>query len=374
MIKQCLLAGALAACVIAAGCGGGNGANSDPPASGTSVSVNGPFTDTENTLSTDVMGQLELATAGTPLQGVLVCADDVANHNVLDILNSLVTGLENPNTLASTTPAQVQALLGEIVTNLGGLLNALAGKSGCGPTTTAPVTNPLGGTPLSPLGAALLPVLQQLQTALQASASSPNTTTIQDVAQLLDQLNSTLKYALSLLPSNVTSQPILGGVLMLLGDAVSNLDKSVDALAANDNTGFQNGVQGLLNDLLDDLLTQVVPLSYLENAAGKPGALTTTIKGAVSTLSSVIAVALGRGLSALQSALSNNPVNSLLGTVDQLLTKILNPLVAGVNSVTGGTLEAVLAAVGSTLQALLGGSGKNCAFANIPLLSILCGI
>jgi hypothetical protein len=379
MLRQWLLGGTLAACVIAAGCSGSDNSSgsSDPAGSsagGTSVTVNGPFTDTENTLTTDVMGLLEQATAGTPLQGALVCTDDALNHNVLDMLNSLVAGLGNPATLAKTTPAQVQSLLQELATNLGGLLNALAGKGGCGAATDTPVTNPLAGTPLSTLGAALLPVLQQIQADLQASASSGNVTTIQDLAALLTTLNNTLKAALATLPSTVTSQPVLGGVLALLGDTVNDLDITVTAFANNDTAGFQSGVQSLLTNLLDDLLTQVVPLTYLEDQAGKPGALTTTIKSAVSTLSAAVAVALGQGMSALESALSNNPLNPVLGEVNTLLTKLLNPIVAALNGLTNNDLDAVLATLGSALQALLGGSGKSCAFANIPLLSILCGV
>lgn len=378
MIRQWLLAGALAACVIAAGCGGSdNSSNSSDPSSsagGTSVAVNGPFTDTENTLSTDVMQLLEEATAGTALQGALVCTDDAVNHNVLDILNSLVTGLENPSTLAKTTPAQVQSLLQELATNLGGLLNALAGKGGCGAVTSTPVTNPLAGTPLSTLGAALLPVLQQIQEDLQASASSGNITTIQDLAALVDALNGALKSALATLPSTVTSQPVLGGVLALLGDSVADLDTTVDAFAANNTSGFQNGVQSLLTDLLDDLLTQVVPLTYLEDKAGKPGALTTTIKGAVSSLAAAVAVALSEGEAALQNVLNSKALAPVLSVVNTLLPKLLNPIIAALDGLSGGTLDAVLGALNSALSALLGGSGKSCAFADIPLLSVLCGV
>lgn len=401
MIKQWLLAGTLAASVIAAGCGGGSGGSDGSGSSGgsgstggttsggpsgTAVTVSGPLSTVQSTLNTDVLSPLQQAAAGTPLQGVLVCTGDLVNQNTLDVLNSILNGLQNPTTLSTTTPAQLQSLLQEMTNNVGGLLTSLAGSGGCGDSSTGgslPGTNPLAGTPLAPLGAALLPVLQQIQTALASGAgSSGGSSGLAQLAALVDQLNAAFQSGMAQLPSTVTSQPVLGGALTTLASTINNLDALMDAFAANNSSGFQSATQNLLSNLLDGLLTQIVPVSYLEGKAGQSGVISGPIETAVATFSAAVAGALTQGETQLQTALSSSAFAPVMSLVNQLLSAIIGPItkaLAGVGSggssggVTGTPLDPVLTELTSVLSSILG-AGGSCVFASIPLLGDLCSL
>ena len=388
MIKQVMLSGTLAVCLIAAGCGGGSSSSGSSSGgnTGTATSVSGPLTTVQNTLSGSVLVPLENATAGTPLQGVLICTDDVVNHNTLDILNAVLNGLQNPSTATTVTPAQVQALLNEIANNLGSLLTALSGTGGCGTASgggTAsgiPTTNPLAGTPLAPLGAALLPVLQQIQGATASGSSSGNG--LAQLALLVDQLNTALQTGLAQIPASAKTQPVLGGVLTTLGTTVANLAAMMDAVGANNSAAFQTATQTMLDNLLVNVLTQVVPTSYIETQAGQSGTITGPIKQAAATFSTTVATALGQGEAQLLAALNSSQlapvVNPVLNTLLPAILGPINQALAGAGSggssgggPTGTPLDAILAPLTSVLSSILGSSSSTCIFAGTPL-SALC--
>ena len=411
IIKKFLLSGAIAACVIAAGCGGSSGSSdssssssggtsssssggssggsSSGGATGNTVSVAGPLDTVQTTLSGSVLSPLEQATTGTPLKGVLVCTDDVVNQNTLDVVDTILNALQNPASAASAPP-QIQALLLEMANNLGGLLNSLAGKGGCGSASgsssssgggsTVPGTNPLAGTPLAPLGDALLPILQKIQQQLGAGSSSGNG--LADLASLVDQLNTAFQTGLAQVPASAFSQPIVGGVLTTLKVTVSNLAAVVDALATSNGAAFQSATQALLDNLLVNLLTQVVPTSFIETKAGKPGTITGPIDTAAATFSAAVANALTQGEQQLLAALSSSQLAPVVNPVlNTLLPAILGPITqalagAGGSSssgggVTGTPLDALLGPLTTVLTGILGGTGTTCVFANTPL-SALC--
>ena len=395
MIKKILLSGAMAACIVTAGCGGGSsgsdgssgngssGASGSGP-SGTSVSVSGPLDTVQSTLSGSVLTPLEQATSGTPLQGVLVCTNDLVNENTLDVLDTVLNALQNPGS-ASGVPAQIQSLLLEMTNNFGGLLTSLAGSGGCGTSSsgTLPTSNPLAGTALAPLGAALLPVLQQIQQQLSTGGSSSGGNSFADLATLVDELNTALQSGLAQVPASAFSQPVVGGVLTTLKTTVSNLDALMAALSSGSTSGFQSATQSLLDNLLVNLLTQVVPTSFIETQAGKPGTLTGPIDSAAATFSAAVAAALTQGEAAITAALASSQLAPVLSPVNQLLSAILGPItqaLAGVGSgsssgggVTGTPLDALLGPLTTVLGTILGGSGSTCVFANTPL-SALCKI
>ena len=407
IIRKFLLSGAIAACIVAAGCGGSSGSSgsssgsssgtssssgssSSGGATGTTVSVAGPLDTVQTTLSGSVLSPLEQATTGTPLKGVLVCTDDVVNQNTLDVVDTILNALQNPASAASAPP-QIQALLLEMANNLGGLLNSLAGKGGCGGAAgssssssggggTVPGTNPLAGTPLAPLGDALLPVLQKIQQQLGAGSSSGNG--LADLASLVDQLNTAFQTGLAQVPASAFSQPIVGGVLTTLKVTVSNLAAVVDALATSNGTAFQSATQTLLDNLLVNVLTQVVPTSFIETKAGKPGTITGPIDTAAATFSAAVANALTQGEQQLLAALSSSQLAPVVNPVlNTLLPAILGPITqalagAGGSSssgggVTGTPLDALLGPLTTVLTGILGGTGTTCVFANTPL-SALC--
>jgi len=384
-MKQLMLSGALAASMFTAACGGGG--SSDPSSSSSGgASVSGPLDTVQTTLSSSVLSPLENATAGTPLQGVLVCTDAIVNHNTLDILDAVLNGLQNPSTAATVTPAQVQALVGTLVNNLGSLLTSLASGGGCGSAASGgggsgvPTTNPLAGTPLAPLGDALLPILKQLQGQTGSSGNG-----LAQLATLVDELNAALQTGLAQIPASAKSQPIVGGVLTTLGTTVANLASMMDAVGANNSSAFQSATQTMLNNLLVNLLTQVVPSSFIETQAGKQGTITGPIKQAAATFSTAVAAALGQGEAQLMAALNSSQLAPVVNPVlNTLLPAILGPItkaLAGLGSSssggstgpTGTPLDALLAPLTSVLGSILGTSSSTCVFANTPL-SVLCNI
>jgi hypothetical protein len=409
MIKNILTAGAVAACLFAAGCGGGSGSDgsgSNPTSntsnpSGTVFTVDGPLQSVQTTLSSSLFTPLETATQGTALQGLLVCTDDVVNHNTLDVLNAVLNAAQNPSA-ASTLPTQLQPLLIEITNNLGGLINALGGSAGCGTASTGmPTTNPLAGTPLASLGAELLPVLQQIQQqgALSGSSSSGSGSSsgtsasgLTDLATLVAELNTALQNGLAGVPASAYSQPVVGGVLTTLQSTVANLSAVVNAVAANNTPAFQSATQTLIDQLLVNVLTQVVPTSYIETQAGQSGSLTGPIDSAAATFAATVAAALTQGETQLQAAIDNSQLAPVLDpVVNQLLPAILGPITQALASPGGSSsssssgsgsssssdgsasLTTLLTQLTTALTGILGGSGTSCVFASTPLAA-LCSL
>ncbi|MDI3260027.1 MAG: hypothetical protein QJR02_10065 [Sinobacteraceae bacterium] len=390
MLKKFGLSLAAAAAVFLAACGGGSGDSSGGSNGGSQPqTVSGPLDTVQTTVSSAVLGPLESATANTPLVGVLVCTDAAVNGNLLDLVDALLNGLQNPSSLSSTTPAEVQAQLLQFAQNLGRLLTALSGQNACASGTSGgsgiPTTNPLAGTPLAPLGDALLPVLQQIQSQLGGGGGSGQTG-FAELAALVTALNSALQTAVAQLPSSATSAPVISGVLVTLKDTLADVSGLLGAIAVDNKTAFTNTMQKTLYDVLVDVATQIVPATYLENQAGKPGTITGPVKQAASQLSAQLAEALSIGTSPLVDVLNSSQLAPVLGPIEnQLLPAIVGPIIQALNGIGGGSgtitgtpLDGALAALTQVLGSLLGGGsgggGGTCVFANIPVLSTLCAV
>lgn len=362
-------------------CGGGGGGDSGSGTSTTasSKSVAGPLDTVQTTLSSSVLGPLESATAKTPLAGVLKCADGLVVSNVLDIADVVLNGLQNPSTLASTAPAEVQTQLNQVAQNLVGLINALASKSGCGTAATGS-GNPLAGTALAPLGDQLLPVLQQII----AQTGSGNSNGFASLAALVKQLDTALQTALAQIPASAKTAPIVGGALTTLDAALNDTASLLTAVANNDSAGLKTSFQNLLNNLLVNVSTGIVPLTLIESSAGRTGVVSNTVKSAASTLSSTAASALSVSFSQLLSALNStqlapvvNPVvNGVLPALVDPLTKLLDGLGSSGGTTTGGltgtALDGLLTPILNLLGTLSGAGTSSCIFASIPVVAGLC--
>jgi hypothetical protein len=385
MIKKLGIAALAAATIVLAACGGGGGSDSpSSTSSGSSTSttpqsVAGPLDTVQSTLSSTVLAPLESATANTALSGVLTCANSLVVSNVLDIADAVLNGLQNPASLASTTPAQVQTQLNQLAQNLKGLLTALASQGSCQTATTG-TGNPLAGTPLAALGDQLLPVLQQIL----SQTSSGNTNGFASLAALVQQLDTALHTAIAQLPASATTAPIVGGTLTTLDAALSDTASLLTAVANNDSSGLKTAVQNLLDHLLVNVTTGIVPLTLIEAQAGKPGAISNTVKQAAATLSAAVATALSAGTTQLLAALNSsqlapvvNPVvNGVLPALIAPLTKLLDSLGSASGTTTGGptgtALDALLTPITTLLGSILGGSSGTCIFASLPIVSALC--
>jgi len=364
----------IAALLLATGCGGGSSApaTGSPAPGGTgstpqSAAVAGPLDTVQSAVTANVFVPLVTATEGTPLQSVLLCANGIATRNVLDVADAFANGLANPATLIVTTPAQAQAAVTALVGNLSGLLTSFDGTRTCfggstAPTTGVPATNPLAGTPLAPLGDALLPVLLSAsqQLAPLAGGGVPSLSAVQ-LSGLIAQLSNAFSDGIAALPPEALTAPLVGGSLVTVDDALARLA----ALANLASTGgspeaLATSLQSLAQSVLGNLLTQVLPVGNLQDLAG--GGASTDL---VATLQAAVA--------ALTASLGTDPTtalpaNPLSGVGFASLTTLLDTLTAQLpGALTGSAgltaLEAALGQLQTLLNGLLGlggGGGSTC--------------
>jgi hypothetical protein len=373
-MRKATSAALLFATVIATGCGGNSGSagTSTAPGSTTttpqSTTIAGPLDTVQSAVTNSVIGPLVGATQGTPLADVLRCGNSVLTQNALDVADAFANGLANPSTLISTTPVQAQAALGALVSNLSGLLASLGSTTvlatpACtgfsGGTIGVPTTNPLAGTPLAALGAALLPALTSAQQQLAAGAGG--TTAVLGATQLasiLSMLNTAFNQGLSQLPSSVTSAPIVGGVLVSVQSALTQLTTIANAAASGASaTAIAADLQALAQSVLNNLLTTVLPVGTLQGAAG--GTATANL---VTTLQAAVAALTGSLSTNPTMALPVNPLgaagfSSLAGLVSQLQSSLPTALLG----TAGNTpLTSALGAIQTLLNSLLAtGTGNS---------------
>ena len=147
---------------------GGSGGTSQPSQNNSTVAdgVTGPFDEAQTPLSESVFGQLASSAAGTPLEGTLDCAGQAIVIDLVDVLDSIALALiqtaetQDPATAFEAAAGNIQFSLEELANDLPGALTALYGTD-CNSSGGGSGDNPLAGTPLEPLGAALAPVLSQ---------------------------------------------------------------------------------------------------------------------------------------------------------------------------------------------------------------------
>ncbi|WP_293393799.1 hypothetical protein [Nevskia sp.] len=401
MLKKTSCALAIAAVLVTA-CGGGGSSGTDSSTGGggstpggtttpAPAAVAGPLDTVQTAVTDTVIAPLVTATAGTPLQGVLLCGNSIVTRNLLDIGDAIANGLASPSTLVSTAPAAAQGALTALVGNLSGLLGSLSGSVTClgGSTgsTPVPTTNPLAGTPLAPIGDALLPVLTA---AMQQLAAGTNGTLPQigatQLATIVAQLATAYDSALTQLPPEALAAPVVGGTLVTVGNtldqlvALTNLaatGASVPTLAA----AFQTLAQNALNDVL----TLVLPVDSLqgEAGAGAPTDVLATLQAAIASLTGGLGTSPttplpanplgGTGFAALTGLVTQltsllptgltgsagtSPLATATGPLQTLLSSLLAPLTGG--GLPGGT-------TGGTTGGSTGGTTGGCLLAFLGL-------
>lgn len=411
-IKLILSAAALSSMTLLVACGGGGGASGsdsdtpDNPSIGGNA-VTGPLDPVQSQLSSSVIEPLANTVDGTPLKSVLVCADTIVNQNVLDIVDTVLAPLQsaaaNPGAI---NQAALTDAMNSLVVNLSTLLQGLAGTAAsCSADGSLSldqlqqVLTALNGTPLAPLSTQLGPVLQQIATQLSAGSGGGNggaDLQLSSAAALVAQLNSALQAALAQIPAQAYEAPVVGGTLSTISTALNDTQTLLNSALNYNAAGTRNALQTLLDHLLVNVTTQIVPLAAIEEQAGQPGVISSQIAQAANQLATLVAGTVGQVLSPAFDSLLNGALSPILDPIEnQVLPAILGPLTAalsgGANGGTGGALGGtVLAPVVNLVQQVLGtltgglgggtgtggtgtGSGSSCPFANYPLLSILCG-
>ena len=213
MLKKTLLAGAIGSLVFLSACGGSSRSDSTSP---TPQGGDGRVT------TQDVSGPLD--PVQDQLSGGVLCANQVVTYDVLDIADSVLAQLQEAASGggAQPDPAALAASLQSLVVDLTGLLGSLGGVGDNCLTSSLTLDqisaggNPLAGTPLEPLGAALAPVLAQIAGALDAADGSGEDLQLTTVSTLVSQLNTALHSGLSQIPAEARGAPVVGGILTTL--------------------------------------------------------------------------------------------------------------------------------------------------------------
>lgn len=420
MLKKILLASAVSGAFLLTACGGSSGGSdpatpepTPPPTTqnGDGViqvkDVAGPLDNVQNQLSTAVFGQLGSAVAGTPLEGVIQCADAVVTYSTLDIADSVLAQLQTSlvtggGTTMRPDPAVLADSLGSLAVNLTQLLQGL-GDAGGGCLANSLTlddinftTNPLAGTPLEPLGTQLGPVLTRIATVLDAYDGREDDLQLVQISTLVSQLNAAMQTALQQIPADAYEAPVVGGVLSTVSTALNDTNALLGAVFVYNAQGTRTGLETLLNNTLVNTLTNVLPVHMIEQQAGQPGVISGPIEAGVAALASNVALAIGTVSTPALEDLLDGVLAPVLDPIENdLLPTILDPLTALIGGGLGGqtpdlgnplagtplapVIDAISSVVGGLLSGIGGGGGEGepapeCPFANLPLLSALCGL
>lgn len=374
MMQKTLLALALAGSVLATGCGGGGGSSapSGPTAEPAARNdVAGPLDVVQVPISEQVLAPLSAAVAGTPLTTVVDCVDQAVVNDVIDVVDALALGLQagaaDPATALAAVAGDLQSEIGDLVADLQGLVLSLAGGgAGCN-SSTSPFagTNPLAGTPLADFGSTLLPVLAQLQQALDGNGTVPAAPlSLAQLETVLEMLTSSFDSAFAQLPAEVTGAPVVGPVLAVVQQTLVDLESVITSAASGtpDPAVITAGITTTLENLLTGMLTGVVPVQFLEGGSLPDGAISGDIAGAVASLTSVLTDGLGGGD---PTALVSDLTDAISGLLDPLtggalaggdlggglFEDLLGTLLGSLDGVTGGTLPG--GATGTPLDSVL---------------------
>ncbi len=412
MFKPLLVSAAAAGTLILAACGGGGGSSSTAPggsgSGGSDVTARamGPLDPVQSQISNSVFSPLAGAVAGTPLEGVVTCADELVTYEVLDIVDLLAAALQdaaNPQDL-SRLPLAPEALVGRVravAFDLTQLLLSLANQgTGCltagNSTLNNPAalgllsgaSNPLSGTPLAPLGSVLGPALGSF---LQATGGAQPADDLQltTVADLYAQLNNALQTALAQIPAPALEAPVVGGALLTVGDALQDLQTLLQGVTRYQTGATQVALNDLITHTVDNLLTRVVPVRLIEDQAGQPGAISGPIINGTTQLAARLTTVVAFALDPLNNQVLNGLLSPVLDPIENtVLPTLLGPIIDAldgglpIGSGSGGLPNTPLTPVVDLVQGVVGGllgggglgggGGGECAFAGIPLLGILC--
>ncbi|MGQ0528782.1 MAG: hypothetical protein ACT4PG_03005 [Panacagrimonas sp.] len=349
MFQKSWIALALASGVLLSACGGSSGGSSgggNTPTGPTARSdVSGPLDAVQEPVSSQIIAPLADAAAGTPLEGVIACVDQVVVGDTLDIIDVLAAQADAGATGFNSAATVVQAEVSNLVADLQGLVTALAGGTGCSATTIpAPGgfgTNPLAGTPLEDFGATLLSTLASVQA--QLTGAGGTTPSLSTLTGLVDQISAAYQQALAMVPAEATSAPVVGPALTLVGTALTDLDATVTAAASANPTATATAITTTVEHLISGLLIDVLPIGLLEDQAGGAD----VISGPITDVLDQISAALTGGFTAPGSNLGGNALTSL---VDSLLAPLTG-------AASGGDPTVILTGLLAQVTAALGGAG-----------------
>ncbi|MGB0956239.1 MAG: hypothetical protein ACPGZP_09605 [Panacagrimonas sp.] len=357
-----VLALATAVSMFLAACGGHGGKIEDSSdTTARSEAVAGPLDALQDPVSEQVLGQLAGAAAGTPLEGAVTQLDHVVVDDILEILDAYAVALADTvaaggdidSAVAAFTEAGAvtQDKLFDLVADLQSLFVALAGgevpEDGL-PVLGADGGNPLVGTPLEALGeAGLFDSFALLQAGLAGLGASGDDLDLTALSDLYHDFAQTFSTALSVTPPQAQDAPVLGPLLETLETAVTDLDTTLalvsDYTEMGDEGAIGSALEVTLNNLLNNLLIEVLPVGLYEDQIGSTD-LSDGIRAAVDGLVAPLAAGAGDGADQLTAVL-DGPLAPLLDPVENIvLPELLSPLQAVLAQFgpSGNVLEDVL--------------------------------
>jgi hypothetical protein len=370
-LNKGLLALTLSAGLVLTGCGGsgGGGGSSagagEEPVTSSYSEVDGPLDAVQQPLSEQLLAPIVAGTAGTPLEVPVSCVSSFVVTDVLDILDSVLVNLDpdtlqsDPAALFTGSAAGFQAAVTELAADLPIVLASLAGEScssdNSGGGESSDPLAALAGTPLAPLADALAPVLAM---ANGGGSGEPPTPSVL-LTMLSEAFSDGLQTILAQDPSGqISGAPVLGGLLTTLDTALSDLAATGVALESMDTDATSTALSVTLENLLNGLLIDVVPIGFIEEQAGQGTIISSQIKAGTAALAGL----LGGNFGSLPSGGFENPVEDLFGPLsDTFLAGLQSALTDGLAGGGGGSnavgFDALLEAL-APLQALLSAGGS----------------
>jgi hypothetical protein len=350
----------LAASLFLTGCGhsGGSGDYTGPSSRS---DVEGPLDPVQQQVLEDgIFDPLTDAVDGTAAETLIEQLQKIVNDDLLDILDAysaalVAAGSGGDGAIPAFTEAgaQTQEELHDLVVDLQGLLQALAGAEVTGDISTG---NPLAGTPLEAFGQGLNLLLSQLEANLSGSGNGEDID-LQTVADLVAELAATFNTSLDSVPASALDAPLVGPTLTLLGTALTDLHNTTESLADYEGAATATGVSTTLTHLLNGLFTQVIPIAEVDSGAADQ------IAELVQTFVQPLQDGLAAGLTPVLDLL-DGPLAPLLDPIENnVLTLILGPVsdaihgnLPGVPQVTGNAnLDSLL----SVLTGILNGPNEG---------------
>lgn len=383
MKKQLVTSLTLALVTALAGCSSGGTAETPAPASpavgASTAKVAGPLDAIQNPVSDQIMTPLAAAVSGTPLEGIVICANQVVVIDAIDIVDAAAVAIQatDPTALASAKTAEnLQNQLQNTVVGLQGMLVAMAGKAnGCTLNTAPTGSNPLAGTPLSPVGAALEPVLKQIFDAVAGSGGNPSPDlALVTIRNYYSQLNGAVQTAFAMVPSQVSSAPVLGDAILAVKNALNQANSVVSAVAANNPALAQVAIASAVNSILKSVLLNVVPIYAIEAQAGHVGLLSTPLANAIDTVTATFS---GTKLDTTQPTVLVTQITTTLAPVlqplqNEVVANIAGPLFDAINGATA-PIGSPLTPVTTLLSSFLVGSPTPLAYVTTTIEQIVAG-
>lgn len=339
--------------------GAGSTPTQEPARTSVSDGVVGPLDQVQTPVSDDVFGQIIAGAAGTPLEGSLDCVRQAVVIDTLDVLDSIALALSEAGTaqdpaVFEAAAANIQFSLGELANDLPGALGIVTGADCNSSGGGSAGGNPLAGTPLEPLGAALAPVLSQFP----SGGNTGQDADLYALAVLTNEFATAFQSGVNQLPAEVQNAPFIGGALLTLNTALTDINSTMYWFSRYNGAAAATELEGALNRALVNTLTQLVPLVILENQAGQPGVLSGPIATGVDQLTSALGSnLLSVALPQLTSTLDNDLAPILDPIENTLLPAILLAAYSGIGENQGGDPLSLL--LGPVTEGLSAGSGGS---------------